>query len=360
MRARGGDVVGAQHLDHLGAVDPHDRRQRRQRQHEGGQHRVAQRFARRPRCPPASSASSRTMPVSGGGGAVATESWPLVGSQPSQTREHQLQQQRRPERRQRHAGDRDDADDVVERAVAPHRRQHAERHADADGEQPSTAAPAPASPADSGARSSRDRVAGLHGAAEIAVQQVGDIAHELLGSGRSSPYSCRTVSTMSRVASGPAASAAGSDGATLRHDEGDDDQPAQHERRAAPAAGARSIRRIGHGRAWHAPRRSGLGRRAPRRDRPRRSAAPGSIRSPSRRCRIAHLRSSSMPKMQGCRSTMRCWIAAYMRHALGLVGLSRAPWRPSVELRVAQLVHAPRTGRRRSRHTARPARPGRG
>ena len=76
-------------------------------------------------------------------------------------------------------------------------------------------------------------------------------------------------------------------------------------------------------------------------DRPRRSAAPGRTGSPSRNCRMAHLRSSSMPKMHGCRSTMRCWIAAYMRHALRLVGLEPRLHHHVVQLGIMQMVHAP-------------------
>ena len=85
-----------------------------------------------------------------------------------------------------------------------------------DGEPRWTAAPVRCVAGQVAAEVVGDGVAGLDGAAEVAAHEAADVAGELRwAAGRSRPYSWRTVSTMSRVASGPAARAAGSEGATF-------------------------------------------------------------------------------------------------------------------------------------------------
>ena len=61
--------------------------------------------------------------MTGGGGAIATGNWPPDGSQPSRA-ENAIAAAARPERRQGHTGDREDAHHVIERAIALHGGKH--------------------------------------------------------------------------------------------------------------------------------------------------------------------------------------------------------------------------------------------
>jgi hypothetical protein len=94
--------------------------------------------------------------------------------------EEQLQQDAEPEGRQRHARDRQDAGEMVERAVALQRREDAERHPERDADRHR----------DQNELERRREVArdlgqdgagGHDGAAEIAAGQIAEIDHELHG-----------------------------------------------------------------------------------------------------------------------------------------------------------------------------------
>ena len=187
------------------------------------------------------------MPVMRGAARWRPESWPLVGSQPSQTPKQQLQDQRGPERGQRRRRRR--------RACAWRGRTRPRA-----GRPPACRV---------GRRPTTEKRHGqqhqFHGRGEVAGEVVGDLSPvwierprlslEQVGrSGRTAAAaagrgrirggpsrSCRAV------ASGPAASAAGSAGATLRDDEGDQHQPRQREQqdRHEPAQPRRP--QAGHG-----------------------------------------------------------------------------------------------------------------
>ena len=117
-----------------------------------------------------------------GGGERKTSSRPIgAGAQPQQVVEDVDQQQAGEEDRQRHAGRRDDAAEMVDPGALLHRRQR--RRAGWRPRRPGAGRTGSARPRPAGgsAISATHRLAGAERVAEIAVRQVADIGDELLG-----------------------------------------------------------------------------------------------------------------------------------------------------------------------------------
>ena len=218
LGARDAHVVLLHAFQHAGARRARDQAERRRREHDRRQDQMRERIAER-----VPVAGERAVDQIEAGDRRAAAS-AIASIRPGPGRdlqaavEHRQHDEGEPEGRRRHADQRDEPRQMIDPAVAPHRRDDAERNADDDREQERDASQARSSPARSRAMSCEHRPLRRDRDAEIAVEEAAaGRSSSARHSGRSRPHLARHSATNSlfEAARSPSCASTGSPGTVL-------------------------------------------------------------------------------------------------------------------------------------------------